>query len=114
MKGNENSNPATRVSGVLNWSLFSLLNTVFNLQHRKPFFYNLIISIKSLLQMNNRIAGSIDRITGEFIKTKINQSITRDKVARIINDLRVNLFYLSLDDQDPVDIGKKNKCQLIF
>lgn len=112
LKGNENSNPATRVSGVLNWSLFSLLNTVFNLQHRKPFFYNLIISIKSLLQMNNRIAGSIDRITGEFIKTKINQSITRDKVARIINDLRVNLFYLSLDDQDPVDIDKKEQVSI--
>ena len=62
--------------------------------------------------MNNRIAGSIDRITGEFIKTKINQSITRDKVARIINDLRVNLFYLSLDDQDPVDIDKKEQVSI--
>ena len=93
---------------------------IFTIKHRiqlttsETILYNLIISIKSLLQMNNRIAGSIDRITGEFIKTKINQSITRDKVARIINDLRVNLFYLSLDDQDPVDIDKKNKCQLIF
>ena len=114
MKGNENSNPATRVSGVLNWSLFSLLNTVFNLQHRKPFFYNLIISIKSLLQMNNRIAGSIDRITGEFIKTKINQSITRDKVARIINDLRSKPILPVTGRSRPSRYRQKNKRQLIF
>lgn len=120
LKGNENGDSVSGTnsqgngtSGVLNWSLFSLLNIIFNVQHRKPFVYNLMISIKTLLlQMNNRIVSSIDRITGEFIKTKIKQSITQDKVARIINDLRINLFYPSLDNQESKTVNQENQISI--
>ncbi|KAL6453654.1 hypothetical protein SBY92_005226 [Candida maltosa Xu316] len=79
---------------VLNNSVFELLETILNLQDRKPFLYNLMSSFKSLIQINQKLNTLINKFVSKFVHDKVNQALSNEnKLSKIINDLRLSLFY---------------------
>lgn len=94
-------------------SVFSLIETIFNFLKRKPILFNMIKSLKTLVQLNTKLTSSINKIITRYLENKINENITEERLSKIINDLRLGLFYNDNSNQPQEDKPNVTMDELI-
>ncbi|RCK60771.1 hypothetical protein Cantr_08331 [Candida viswanathii] len=89
------SDESTTTDGfnIFDSSVFALAETIFNILERKPLLYNMVKTFKSLALMNSKLTSTINKVATRYLENKINENVTEERISKIINDLRVGLFY---------------------
>lgn len=93
--------------------MFSLIETIFNFLKRKPILFNMIKSLKTLVLLNTKLTSSINKIITRYLENKINENITEERLSKIINDLRLGLFYNDNSNQPQEDKPNVTMDELI-
>lgn len=103
------SPPATDELNILDSSIFSLVNTVFNISDRKPILFHFISAAKSVISSNSYLSTELNSRMKQFICCQIRSSgaLKDESLANVVRTIKQGLF---LDEEKvpkpPVDISE--------
>ncbi|KAI5961726.1 hypothetical protein CANMA_003703 [Candida margitis] len=103
---------------VIKSSIFLLLGTLFALRETKPLVYTLVVSVKYFILSIPWLKNGINNVGSTFATDFLNTILTAEAVHKVIDELRIQLFYSDRKDTGgedeivSVDIVADNVAEL--
>lgn len=87
--------------GIINMSLFLLIDTLIDFSNRKPLIAGFISFLKKVTMKNELISSKIDKMAKWYIYNNIMASdiVSDEFCCKLINNLRENIFSTKDDDE---------------
>lgn len=86
--------PATDDLNIMDSSIFSLANTIFNISDRKPVLFHFISATKSVVSSNSYLSAELNSRLKQFICSQIRSSgaLKDESLANVVRTIKQGLF----------------------